>query len=303
MRMQFGVSVEAPVAWEELLAFARAIDAESRFASLWISDAMIANGPPDDPRLDAWTALAAIAHATSRVRLGVMVSGNAYRHPALLAKIVTTLDHISDGRVELGIGAGWPGENRRYGIDFGTRRERVEQLEEALQVIKSLWTQERPVLRGKHYQLDAPPYSPKNIQWPHPPIVVGGGSDAMLRIIAKYADASNPMIDVAEAHAKIDAYCGEIGRDPREIRRTNSYPFFMHDDPSVLERAASIAKEQYGASREELDRQLFGTTDEVLRRVARARDAGIEELILFQLPRVHLKSLLAFSDEIIPSFS
>jgi alkanesulfonate monooxygenase SsuD/methylene tetrahydromethanopterin reductase-like flavin-dependent oxidoreductase (luciferase family) len=301
--MQFGVSVEAPVGWDELLGFARVIDAESRFTSIWIADAMIANGPPDDPRLDAWTALAAIAHATDRVRLGVMVSGNAYRHPALLAKIVTTIDQISNGRVELGIGAGWPGENRRYGIDFGTRAERVERLEEALQVIKALWTQQRPVFRGKHYQLDAPPFSPKPVQWPHPPIVIGGGSDAMLRLIAKYADASNPMIDVREAHAKIDAYCAEIGRDAKEIRRTNSYPFFMHDDPAVVERAKAIAREQYGATEEQIAGNLFGTPDGVRTHVRAAADAGIDEVILFQLPRVHLPSLLRFSEEIIPSFS
>jgi alkanesulfonate monooxygenase SsuD/methylene tetrahydromethanopterin reductase-like flavin-dependent oxidoreductase (luciferase family) len=109
----FGYCVEAPVEWPELLALATELDRSSRFDSFWIADALFPNGPADSPRLDAWTALAAIAGATSRLRLGVLVSGNAYRHPAVLAKIVTTIDHISNGRVELGLGAGWPGENRR----------------------------------------------------------------------------------------------------------------------------------------------------------------------------------------------
>ncbi|MEX2227879.1 MAG: LLM class flavin-dependent oxidoreductase [Dehalococcoidia bacterium] len=303
MGMRFGVSVEAPIAWDELLQVARTIDAESRFASLWISDAMMGNGPPDDPRLDAWSALAAIAQATSRVRLGVLVSGNAYRHPALLAKMATTIDHISNGRLELGIGAGWPGENRRYGIDFGTRRERAERLDEAVQVIRALWTQERPVFRGDHYSLDGPPYSPQNIQWPHPPILIGGGSDAMLRIIAKYADAANPMINLAEANEKIDAYCREIGRDPKEIRRTLETHLFMHDDPAVVRRASEIAREQFNTSDDELARQLFGSLEEVRSRVRRSAEDGLDELIVFQLPRVHLKSLMRFSDEVIPSFA
>ena len=117
--MRFGVAIEAPMQWRDLLALAIEIDANSRYDFFWISDALIANGPPEDPRLEAWSALAAIAQATSRVRLGVLVSGNAYRHPAVLAKMVTTIDHISGGRIELGIGGGWPGENRRYGIAPG----------------------------------------------------------------------------------------------------------------------------------------------------------------------------------------
>ncbi|MEX2246327.1 MAG: LLM class flavin-dependent oxidoreductase [Dehalococcoidia bacterium] len=303
MSIRFGYSVEAPIGWDELLELARTLDRGSRFTSFWISDALVANGPPDDPRLDAWTAIAAIAQATSRLRLGVMVSGNAYRHPALLAKIVTTIDHISGGRVELGIGAGWPGENRRFGIHFGERRQRTERLDESLQVIKLLWTQPRPSFAGKHYRLDEPPYSPPNVQQPHPPILVGGGSDAMLRIIAKYADAVNPMIDVAEAFGKVDAYCREIGRDPAEIRRTLEVPLFLNDDPVAQERARRIASEQFGTTEEALGRQLFGSADDVRRGIERYVDDGVQEMMVFQLPRVHTKSLLRFSEEIIPSFA
>src|ERR1700674_5811335 len=103
----FGYTVEAPILWPELLQLARELDQHSNFDSLWIADSLVPNGPLDDPKLETWTALAAIAHATTRIRLGVHVSGLPYRHPAVLAKIVTTIDHISGGRVELGIGAGW----------------------------------------------------------------------------------------------------------------------------------------------------------------------------------------------------
>jgi len=300
--MRFGVAIEAPIAWPDLLALATEIERNTRYDFLWISDALVANGPPDLPRLDAWVALTAIAQATSRLRLGVLVSGNAFRHPAVLAKMVTTVDHISNGRVELGFGAGWPGENRRYGIDFWKRPERMARFEEAVQVIKALWTQTRPKFDGAYYRLDEPPYSPANVQHPHPPILIGGGSEAMLRTIARYADAANPMIEVTDAFGKIDGYCREIGRDPSVIRRTLEIQLFLHDDPAVQRRAVEWAAKQYGRTEEQVRTEsLFGSVDAVRDGVRRLRDAGLQELYLFQLPSVHLKSLRRFSDEIIPA--
>jgi alkanesulfonate monooxygenase SsuD/methylene tetrahydromethanopterin reductase-like flavin-dependent oxidoreductase (luciferase family) len=232
-----------------------------------------------------------------------MVSGNAYRHPSLLAKMVTTLDQISGGRIELGIGAGWPGENRRFGIDFWKRPERMERLEEALIVIKALWTENRPKFEGRYYRVDAPPYAPPNVQRPHPPILVGGGSEAMLQIIAKHADAANPMIDVAEAFPRIDALCREIGRDPTTIRRTNETPLFLHDDPAVQAQAVAWSIAQNGGTEEQVrGRSLFGNLEDVRSGVRRFADAGVQELMVFQLPRVHAKSLMRFSSEVIPEF-
>jgi alkanesulfonate monooxygenase SsuD/methylene tetrahydromethanopterin reductase-like flavin-dependent oxidoreductase (luciferase family) len=266
---------------------------------------MIANGPPDFPKLDAWTALAAVARATSRLRLGVLVSGNAYRHPSLLAKIVTTIDRISDGRVELGIGAAWPGENRRFGVDFWGRRERLERLEEAVQVIKLLWTQERPNFQGRYYRLTEPPYSPKNVQQPHPSVLIGGGSEPMLRTIARHADKASPMIDAAEARTKVAAYCQEIGRDPAEIRWQGGGSLFLNDDERIQRRAAEIGAELYGdlgTPEEVMAGELFGSLEKVREGVTRQVASGMDEIVVFQLPRVHLKSLLRFSDEVIPGF-
>lgn len=302
--MKFGVSVEAPILWPELLALAREIDTRTRFEFLWIADSMEANGPEDAPRLEAWTLLAAIAHATSRVRLGALVSGNAYRHPALLAKMATTLDHISGGRLELGLGAGWPGGNPRYGIEFWRRPERIARLDEALQVIRALWTTPRPKLEGRYYRLDQPPYSPPNVQRPHPPITVGGGSDAVLRAVARHADAVNPMIDYAEARAKVAGFCAELGRDPASLRWSQEIHFFMNDDPAVQARALEWASAQQGQTEEQVRRTtLFGSLHDVREGVKRQRDQGVDELYLFQLPRVHLASLRRFSDEVIPAFA
>ena len=302
MSITFGYCAEAPVQWPELLELVRRLDTESRFDSFWLPDALLANGPPTEPRLDAWTALSAIAQATSRLRLGVLVSGNAFRHPAVLAKIVTTLDHVSGGRVTLGIGAGWPGDHRRYGIDFWARGERLARLEEAVQVIKLLWTQPRPTFEGVYYRLDEPHYSPPNVQRPHPPILIGGGSDAMLRAIAKHADIASPMIDVAEAIAKVDGYCREAGRDPSEIRWTGGGSLFLHDDPEVQRQAMRIALQLYGGTEESVRSGLFGSAADVRAGIERQVAAGATEIIVFQLPRVHAKSLFRFSEEVIPAF-
>lgn len=298
----FGYTVEAPTPWPELLELARDLDQHSNFDTLCIADSLVPNGPLDDPKLETWTALAAVAQATSRIRLGVHVSGLPYRHPAMLAKIVTTIDHISGGRVELGIGAGWPGENRRFGIDFWKRRERVERLDEALQVIKLLWTQPHPTFEGTYYRLYEPPYSPPNVQQPHPPILIGGGSDAMLRVMAKHADIVSPMISITQAKPKIEAYARELGRDPGAIQWEGGGLLFLHDDPLVVERVLRYAMEQYSQTEDQVRAGLFGSVDDVRQAVRRQVDEGADDINLFQLPRVHTKSLLRFSEEVIPQF-
>jgi alkanesulfonate monooxygenase SsuD/methylene tetrahydromethanopterin reductase-like flavin-dependent oxidoreductase (luciferase family) len=301
-QIKFGYTVEAPTEWPELLHAAQELDQRSNFDSFWIADSLVANGPLDEPKLDSWTALAAIGQVTSRIRLGVHVSGNAYRHPAVLAKAATTIDHISRGRVMLGIGAGWPGENRRYGVDFWTRPERVERLDEALDVIKLLWTQTKPVYEGKYYRLDAPPYSPGNVQQPHPPILVGGGSDAMLRVIAKHADMVSLMVDLKVARSKVEGYCHKVGRDPKNLRWEGGGQLFLNDDPDVQERAVRWAMEQYKQTEDEIRGQLFGSLEHVRRRVRDQIAEGADDINVFQLPRIHMKSLLRFSDEVIREF-
>jgi alkanesulfonate monooxygenase SsuD/methylene tetrahydromethanopterin reductase-like flavin-dependent oxidoreductase (luciferase family) len=299
----FGYCAEAPLHWTELLDLVRWLEHESNFDSFWLPDALLPNGPPDEPRLDAWTALAALARETSRLRLGALVSGNAFRHPSLLAKIVTTLDHISDGRVTLGIGAGWPGEHHRFGIEFWSRPERLARFEEAVQVIELLWTQPRPTFSGAYYQLDQPPYGPANVQRPRPPILIGGGSEPMLRAIAKYADLASPMIDVAVAVEKVGAYCREIGRDPSEIRWTGGGTLYLNDDVDAQRRAIAFAVKQWGTTEEQVRDGLFGSLEDVRAGVRRQLAAGVQEVIIFQLPRLHKPSLVRFSEAIIPAFT
>lgn len=174
----------------------------------------------DKPFPEAWTLLAGLAARTERMRVAVLVSGNTYRHPVLLAKQAVTLDHITGGRVDFGIGAGWyEAEHRKFGWEFPPPGQRVEMLDEALQVIRSLLTERRTTFHGKHYRLEDAPFQPKPVQ-ERLPILVGGKRPKMLELIARHADlwdSSGTPDDIRRGLATVTANCQAIGRDPAEI--------------------------------------------------------------------------------------
>jgi alkanesulfonate monooxygenase SsuD/methylene tetrahydromethanopterin reductase-like flavin-dependent oxidoreductase (luciferase family) len=204
------------------------------FDHAWLVDHLVdTDGAPEDGCLEAWTLLAAIAARTERIRLGVLVSSNTFRHPALLLKEAVTVDHVSGGRVNLGIGTGWhEDEHRRYGIDLPAPGERVDRFEEALELIARLMRQESTTVHGRHYRLDDARLRPLPVQRPRIPIVIAAHRPRMLRIAARYADqwdtfAATPgtategvEAQLAERIVALDAACREIGRDPAEIRRS-----------------------------------------------------------------------------------
>src|SRR5438105_6046216 len=212
---------------EELRSVWRVAD-QAGFDHLWAFDhlASIGSGGPDRPVFEGWGLLAAMAGETRRVRIGLLVTGNTYRHPALLAKQATTVDHLSGGRLEFGVGAGWSEiEHTMLGIEGLDHR--VGRLSEALRVIRSLWTQERTTFAGRYYRLTDAISNPKPVQQPHPPIWIGAGGKAMLRLTARHADVWNPSggvgadLDAAvRASEQLDRRCAEIGRDPASIRRS-----------------------------------------------------------------------------------
>jgi F420-dependent oxidoreductase-like protein len=200
---------------------------EAGFDHCWCMDHFATLGPRDDgPIFEAWALLAAMAAATSRARVGCAVTGNTYRHPAVLAKAAVTVDHLSGGRLEFGIGAGWAeNEHTMLGLPFGTAGDRADRLEEACQVIRSLWTQELTSFAGRHYQLTGAVAEPKPVQRPHPPIWIGGaGRRRTLRIAAQHASVWNAPggspEEVADLSGVLDRHCADIGRDPSEIRRS-----------------------------------------------------------------------------------
>ena len=178
-------------------------------------------GSKDGPVLEGWTLLAALARETQRIRIGLLVTGNTYRNPAVLAKMATTVDHVSDGRLNFGIGAAWEEyEHTAYGVPFFDARERAERLGEALEVITLLWRGGHPTFQGKYYSLFEAPMSPQPVQRPHPPIVIGGqGPKWIMPLVAKYADEWNVPVgltpdDVRTRIAEMRAECARIGRSP-----------------------------------------------------------------------------------------
>ena len=207
---------------------------ELGFDHAWLVDHLVdTDGPPENGCLEGWTLLAALAARTSRIRLGVLVSSNTFRHPALLVKEAVTVDHVSEGRLILGMGTGWNvDEHRRYGLDLPEPAERVDRFEEAIQVVTRLMGQEQTTFRGRFYHLDDARLQPPPVQRPRIPILIAAHRPRMLRIAARYADqwdtfAAMPgtatdgvEAEVADRIALLDRACLDIGRDPAEIRRS-----------------------------------------------------------------------------------
>ncbi|HLO35747.1 MAG TPA: LLM class F420-dependent oxidoreductase [Candidatus Deferrimicrobium sp.] len=195
-------------------------------------------GPETDPMLEAYTALAALSQRTGRVRLGALVSGVTYRNPALLAKTVTTLDVVSGGRALLGIGAAWnETEHDGYGFEFPRVGERMDRLDEALTIIRSMFTEDRPSFAGRHYRIHEALNVPRPLQPGGPPILVGGGGEQRtLRIAAKHADLAHWFpLGLETLQRKTDLlarYCEEIGRDPASIERTMASPVLVAPSPA-----------------------------------------------------------------------
>ncbi len=224
--LRYGLKLSQNATIEQYRAVWRIAD-EAGFDHCWCMDHFATLGRRDDgPIFEAWALLAAMAAATSRTRVGCAVTGNTYRHPAVLAKAAVTVDHLSGGRLEFGIGAGWAeNEHTMLGLPFGTAGDRADRLEEACQVIRSLWTQARASFAGQHYQLTGAVAEPKPVQQPHPPIWIGGaGRQRTLRIAAQHASVWNAPggspEEVADLSGVLDRHCAEVGRDPSEIRRS-----------------------------------------------------------------------------------
>jgi len=203
---------------------------DAGFDQLWNSDHLAktpSSGDPTGPILDGWMALAAMAEATKRIRVGVLVTGNLYRHPALLAKMAVTVDHVSNGRLEVGLGTAWnQDEFTRLGMPFAEAPERARRLDEACRVLTALWTQERATYTGRFYQLKDAIAEPKPVQKPHPPIVIGGrGPLVTMRAAARHAQGWNTSGSRgyeadAEAVKILDEHCAKLGRDPKTLRRS-----------------------------------------------------------------------------------
>lgn len=254
-----------PTTWDETLRAWQLVE-EFGFDCAGVTDHFMPTSGEgealDKPFPEAWTLLSALAAKSSRIRVAVLVSGNTYRNPVLLAKQALTLDHITGGRVDLGIGAGWyEAEHSRFGWEFPSAGERVEMLEEALQIIRSLLTEKRTTFDGRHYQLDDAPFQPKPVQ-DRLPIMVGGQKRRMMGLVARYADIWSIDHGPDEMRASgglLEEACADIGRDPSEIRRS----------AFVVSRRAG--------------REPWGRLDDFLAVLQSYTDAGASE-VYFKMP-------------------
>jgi F420-dependent oxidoreductase-like protein len=213
--------------YDDILRVWEEADSVPSLEHAWLFDHFIPLGPdPTGTQLEGWTLLGAMAARTERLRLGLMVTGNTYRHPAVLANIGATVDQISHGRLDFGIGAGWNElESNMYGIPLYKPGERIRRLGESCEVVKLLWTETVANFDGKYYQLKDARCEPKPVQKPYPPIVIGGsGEQLTLRVVARYADIWNFVggsIDIFQHKSEVlNGYCAEIGRDPSAIQRS-----------------------------------------------------------------------------------
>ncbi|HMC40720.1 MAG TPA: LLM class F420-dependent oxidoreductase [Acidimicrobiales bacterium] len=234
--------------WADMLAVWQAADDMEIFESGWTFDHFYPIfSDSTGPCLEGWTTLTALAQATSRVRLGTLVTGIHYRHPAVLANMATTLDIISGGRLEIGIGAGWnEEESGAYGIDLGTPRQRSDRFEEACEVLVGLLSQESTTFDGEYYRLTGARNEPKGVQRLHPPICIGGsGEKRTLRTAARYAQHWNfvggPPEEFARKRDVLHAHCADIGRDPSEIL-LSTHVWFDGDASATAASAAALAE-------------------------------------------------------------
>ena len=309
VHLRFGIQTPNQEAtWDDVLSTWK--EAESLgFDSAWVFDHfMPIFGNQDGPCLEGWTMLAALAAETSRIRVGVLVTGNTYRNPALLAKMATTVDHVSHGRLVLGIGAGWfERDHTAYGFPFGSAHERAKKLGEALEVIKRLWTADHPSFDGKYYHLQKAPFSPPNVQRPHPPIVIGGqGKQWIMPLVARYGDGWNAVTGVTpdgirERRALIAAECAKIGRTPCPTDVSVLLQLVAMTDIPLAGPAVRLGARALGLGRAAPG--IVADSPGAIRDKIRAyADAGATEIIVGLRPPFDHALLRRFAQEIMPAF-
>lgn len=259
--------------WPDLLELVRHAEATG-WDGVYFADHFMPNtAEATGPTAECWTTLSALGALVPRIRIGALVTGNTYRHPAVLAKMAAQADIISGGRIVLGLGAGWQeNEHEKYGIPFHTLKGRMDRFEEACQVVTSLLNNDRSTFAGKFYQLDDAPLDPKPIQQPVPLLIGGGGEKRTLRIAAEFANEWNVWgtPDVLEHKMSVlDKHCADIGRDPKTIHRSAQALLFLSDDPAVKAGAQGGGRAT-----------VAGTPGDVRATMEQYREAGVGEFIV-----------------------
>jgi F420-dependent oxidoreductase-like protein len=293
--------IKNPVeAYETMTRVAQTAD-ELGFASAWLVDHFHTTPhPSQEVTFECWMSTAALARDTSNIRIGQMVTCNSYRHPALLAKMASTVDVLSHGRLNFGIGAGWyEHEYRAYGYEYPDAPARLRQLREAVQVILAMWTQEEAHYEGNYYQVRGAINQPRGVQKPHIPLLIGGdGEKVTLKLVAQYADACNVGDDPATVKQKLAVlkrHCETVGREYESIHRTSSTLCLMADsDEQALAQLPAELKARLGKG---VNTALIGSPDTIRQRLATYEEAGVQELLMRFVDGTNLEALRRFAKE------
>jgi len=221
--LRFGIVIDQNLTWPDTVERWQLFE-RLGFDSIWDCDHFVQPSRPTGPYFEAWTLLAALAARTEHIRIGVLVTSNTFRHPALLAKQAATVDHISNGRLDVGLGAGWyEPEHHMFGLEFPGPAELVGRFREAVEIVDSALRQDTISFAGTYYQLEQAPFRPAPLQQPRPPLMLGAHKPRMLRIVAQYADTWNSFGTVDEMRERngiLDEQCAAVGRDPSTIVRS-----------------------------------------------------------------------------------
>lgn len=282
---------------------------ELGIGSLWLYDHLYGPGVPDHPSLEAWTLATALLSRTERLRVGHMVLCNQFRHPVLLAKMATTLDQVSAGRLQLGIGSGSiEDEHNRAGLDWGTFAERSGRLAETLEVLTQAFANEVIDFAGAHYTVRDMPIIPGPVQRPRPPIIVGGvGEKYTLPLVARYADVWNvPTYALGELEHKVSvlrSICADIGRDPATIVLSVEAVMALAPDDAALSNVTQIAERRFGNPAFGLhDGGLIGTPPVIVERLKELQALGFGQVVLFTHDRASDETLELLASKVITEF-
>jgi len=305
MRVALMIEGQEDVTWQDWVALAGACE-RSGIEALFRSDHYLSvMGESRRGALDAWATLNALAARTTTLRLGTMVSPTSFRHPSVLAKAVTTADHVSDGRIELGMGTGWSEvEHTAYGFPFRSMKERMDVLEEQLTIVHDGHWGDGPFsFRGAHYELRDLDAQPKPVQRPHPPLIMGGAAGPRAaRLAARFADEYNtvsPTLDeIAERRAAIAAACEKAGRAP--IPFTVMTGALIGGDRDDVERRTAELR-RWAGSTPDPGTWITGTVDEAVARLKAYEEAGVERIYLQHLLHRDIDAVELIGRELVPA--
>jgi F420-dependent oxidoreductase-like protein len=301
------LSIKDPIMkYEHMARFAQELE-RLKYDSVWVYDHFHTVPTPElETTFECWISTAALARDTTSIRIGQMVTCNNYRPPSLLAKMASTVDVLSHGRLDFGIGAGWYEEEyRAYGYDFPDGPERLRMLDEALQVIRAMWTEPHATFEGKYYQLHGAINEPKGVQKPHPPIWVGGGGEKVtLKLVAKYGDACNiSALTPDEYRHKLDVlkgHCDTVGRDYDTIIKS-SHNFMTLIAPGESEEEVTLPhRSRQGWSLDEYRKRAFvGTPQQTIDYLSSLQEAGIEYFVVyFRNDLTRLDTIQLFAEDV-----